>query len=109
MEKGFNFTKEMNININILQKTGYSILKELSDAFQERRIPAICAFGTLLGFVRNNCFIEYDDDIDFMILDNGEWSWDNIETLLDDCGYIKYRYYMFNGQCTGQSYIGNSA
>jgi glycerol-3-phosphate cytidylyltransferase len=48
------------INKSIARKN----LKEIYEVFNRNNIPLILIFGTLLGAVRENDFISYDNDID---------------------------------------------
>ena len=91
--------------ISPLRNNGYFILQELTAAFSKNNIQLVSAFGTLLGFVRDKDFIEYDKDIDFMLIDDGSWTWESVETIMAEKGYERIRRYVLDSNCTGQSYI----
>ena len=57
----------------MLRKHGRYVLEHVLEVIKKHRIPAFAAYGTLLGFVRDNGFLPHDDDIDLGILP-GEWT-----------------------------------
>lgn len=58
----------------ILKRYGAETLAELARQFKKHGIPGYAAYGTMLGFVRDNGFIPHDDDVDVAILPNSEWN-----------------------------------
>lgn len=57
----------------MLRKYGRDVLAHVADVLEKHNIPAFAAYGTLLGFVRDNGFLPHDDDIDLGVLP-GEWT-----------------------------------
>lgn len=57
----------------VLRKNGRAVLTHLAEVIEKYKIPAFAAYGTLLGFVRDNGFLSNDDDIDLGILP-GDWT-----------------------------------
>ena len=57
----------------VLRKNGMAVLAHLAEVIEKHKIPAFAAYGTLLGFVRDNGFIPHDDDIDLGVLP-GDWT-----------------------------------
>ncbi len=55
------------LSLEQLQKAEYEILKSTVRFFEENDINYMLAFGTLLGAVRHNGFIPWDDDIDLLV------------------------------------------
>jgi lipopolysaccharide cholinephosphotransferase len=53
--------------INELQEVGLDILKEFSRAAEREKLEWFAMFGTLLGAVRHEGFIPWDDDIDIAL------------------------------------------
>lgn len=51
-----------------LHAYGYDVLKKVDDIATRHNVPYFAAYGTLLGFVRDEGFIPHDDDLDFGIV-----------------------------------------
>lgn len=64
------------------------ILKELDRVCKEADIKYFLAYGTLLGAVRHNGFIPWDDDIDVFML------YPEYEKLLNNKGLLKDNYFI---------------
>ena len=54
-------------NLSQVQQIIWDIMKELKPYLEERKIPYFMLGGTLLGAVRHQGFIPWDDDIDIGI------------------------------------------
>ena len=67
--------KGTDFNIEALHKIQYEILLELDRVCKKHGIKYYLAYGTLLGAIRQNGFIPWDDDIDTMM------SYDDFEKL----------------------------
>ena len=68
----------------MLRRNGRKVLTALAEIFERRKIPAFAAYGTLLGFVRENGFLAHDDDIDLGVLPS-EWTPSRLlKVLLDE-------------------------
>ena len=57
---------DKNLESN-LQKEQLNILRELSKILDRENIPFFLAYGTMLGCIRHNGFIPWDDDVDIYI------------------------------------------
>lgn len=90
-----------------LHSRGYEILSEIISSLNENNICSFCAFGTLLGFVRDGGFIATDDDIDMGIIPNSDFSWAKLERALTTCGMKKQKEFRLNNIVTEQSYVKN--
>lgn len=87
-----------------LQKNGTMYLQTITRALDESGIEAFCAFGTLLGIVRDNGFIPYDDDIDMGILYRADFSWSGLESAMKKAGLQKLFSYAYEGRVTEETY-----
>lgn len=59
----------------------FHILKEVDRIFQKHNIPYFLIFGTLLGCVRDDGFIPWDDDIDIAVMPE---YWDRMNEVLTE-------------------------
>lgn len=85
----------------ILKRHGKKVLSHVADIIEAHNIPAFAAYGTLLGFVRENGFLRHDDDIDLGVLP-GEWDAKRLlKTLLDEeNGFRLNSAFAYNGKIT---------
>lgn len=85
----------------ILRRYGKGVLADLAEIISRRGIPAFAAYGTLLGFVRENGFLSHDDDIDLGVLP-GEWNARRLlEVLLtEESGFSFNSAFAYNGKVT---------
>ena len=58
---------------HMLKRYGVDVLRHLSEVIDRHHLPVFAAYGTLLGFVRDQGFLPHDDDIDLGVLP-GEWT-----------------------------------
>lgn len=93
--------------IKNLHKNGYDVMKKVTEGFIGTDIKVFCAFGTLLGMVRDNGFIKTDADIDMGVIETPEFSWDKIENTMKKIGLRKMRQFALNGLITEQTYGEN--
>ena len=61
------YTKE---DIKVVQKELLKMGKAVCDILEKNQIPYFIALGTLLGAVRHQGFIPWDDDFDLFLFDN---------------------------------------
>ena len=67
-------------------------LLELKKVFDKNKIKFILSYGTLLGAIRENNFIEHDEDIDIAILDEDRLNLISILFELRNVGLEVIRY-----------------
>lgn len=89
-----------------LHKHGYEILGEITKILKNNEINAFCAFGTLLGIVRDSGFVQSDEDIDIGIISE-DFSWSYLEKILTKYGMKKTRQFELEGTITEQTYKKN--
>lgn len=91
-----------------LHRYGFKVIENVDAVLNKNNINYFLDFGSLLGIVRNKDFIAHDLDLDFGILESGEFVWDNLEKLLNEKGLRKIRQFEYDGKITEQTYcIGN--
>lgn len=59
--------KEKELNLQDIQQAEFEVLKEIAQICEEKRFRYFLAYGTLLGAVRHQGFIPWDDDVDIMM------------------------------------------
>lgn len=85
----------------MLRKHGRFVLAHMAEVIERHGIPAFAAYGTLLGFVRDNGFLPHDDDIDLGVLP-GEWTPRRLlKVLLDEEKGFSFLFaFSYNGRVT---------
>ena len=78
------FDNMKELDINALHKVQYGILVEFDRVCKKYGLKYFLSYGTLLGAVRHNGFIPWDDDIDTLMpyddykkllaIDTSEWN-----------------------------------
>lgn len=94
-----------------IQKHGYEMLDKVCQALKKSDITAFCAYGTLLGFVREDRILPYDLDIDMGILEDENFSWDKLDkVLIEEAGLeFHHQFVLDNGKITERTYnIGDA-
>lgn len=80
------------------------ILREIFEVVIEKEIKCVCIEGTLLGLIREGQLIPWDDDLDFAIIDDPSFSWDEFEKSMSKKGFWKFRMFEEGGKIVSQSY-----
>jgi phosphorylcholine metabolism protein LicD len=105
----FDYFKRKKRNRDI-KKYGYEMLDCVCKKMKKNSVPVFCAFGTMLGFVRDNGFISHDLDIDLGILCTDKFSWDEIDMIAKESGLkLKHQFILDNGTITERTYYKASA
>ena len=87
-----------------LINSGERIAFEILEALRNSDCNAVVTYGTLLGVVREGRFLDYDSDIDIMILFDETSSWEAVERAMISLGYRLIRYFEIDGTITEQTY-----
>lgn len=62
------------------------------------------AYGSLLGMVRDQRFLPHDNDIDYSVMINEAFTWNDLEKALTNAGMTKIRQFVYKGKITEQTY-----
>lgn len=90
-----------------LHKLGYEYIKKMNEVLDTTGIKYFITYGTLLGIIREGKFIEHDDDIDFGVICDENFSWDKIENAMKKIGMKKKHQFRLEGEVTEQTYVIN--
>lgn len=82
---------------NALQENGTDVILMTKETLDELGLEWFADYGTLLGIVRDNCFIPHDEDMDFGLYFNDHSRWNAIEEAFEKKGAMKLRQIELNG------------
>ncbi len=80
-----------------LQKYGVEALKRMHELLVGNGVQYYCDAGTLLGFVRDKCFMPHDDDMDIAIMERSITAPKLLQLFLDN-GYGYVHAFDYKGQ-----------
>lgn len=84
-------------SVRYFKKNGYRINNLIYEALKGK-ITYYTWAGTLLGVIRENGFIKYDDDLDYGIRINSEEDWITLKNALEKNKFKLLKYYTVNNQ-----------
>lgn len=87
-----------------LRKKGYQYLEQIDKVLTKNGIKYFATYGTLLGIIREGCFMDYDDDIDLGILNTDKFSWELLENSMKEIGMLKKHQFVLGSRITEQTY-----
>ena len=103
MRLKFNEQKEKNKK-KAFDKYAMEVLADVMKVTTEKGYKCVCTDGTLLGPIRDGCLIPWDDDMDFSLLEDDIFGWEQFERDMVASGFHKYRTIESDGRISGQSY-----
>lgn len=87
-----------------LKKSGYQYLELIDKVLAKNGIKYFATYGTLLGIIREGCFMDYDDDIDLGVICTDDFSWENLESSMNEIGMQKKHQFWLGDRITEQTY-----
>ena len=65
-------------------------------------------YGTLLGIVRDNKFMQHDDDLDFGILEGDNFSWSEIDKIMNKYNITLLHEFIYKDKVVERTYVTQS-
>lgn len=87
-----------------LHKNGMKYINNIEKALSKLNLVYFLNFGSLLGLLRSGKFIKWDNDLDYGIFVNKDFSWKNLEKAMNSCDMKLIRQFKYNGKITEQAY-----
>lgn len=87
-----------------LKTTGMEALQQVEKALSNTNAKFFLNFGSLLGMIRDGKFMGHDNDIDFGVIIDENFGWDDLEAALGAYGMKKIKQFTFCGEFTEQTY-----
>lgn len=87
-----------------IQRNGPMYLNAVENAMNQSGGLYYAYAGTLLGIVRDRELIKWDLDIDFAVVINDSFSWNDLQRVMGESGFRKIREFVFDGMVTEQTY-----
>ena len=79
----------------ILESKGLDTIMAVEEALSGTDICYFADYGTLLGIIRDNKLISWDDDIDYGILADDSFDWKGFEKQLSLFGFRKIKEFKY--------------
>ena len=86
------------------KKNGEKFIGEVCERLSRSNLKIFCAYGTLLGFVREGGIIPYDLDIDMGVIDEKGFSWDKLDEAMSELGFKVRHYFLYKNTITEKTY-----
>lgn len=87
-----------------LTEEGVATTELLEAALSTAGARFFMAYGSLLGMVRDGRFLPHDNDIDYSVMINESFTWNDLEKALTKAGMTKVRQFVYRGEITEQTY-----
>lgn len=88
------------------RKYGIEASKQVVHCIREStNITFFLTFGSLLGIVRDRCFMPHDDDLDFAVVEDENFSWESLDVAMEKGGFHKKHDFFFRGKVVEATYV----
>lgn len=92
------YAREKRAGQMALARSGERLFRALTEDFAKRGWPLTPTYGTLLGLARDGAFMKHDYDLDFALVDDGSWTWPEVEAAMAALGFRKERDFFYKGE-----------
>lgn len=90
------------------RKNGCDAAKKIVQAMNETNFQFFITYGTLLGIVRDNKFMQHDDDLDFGILESDNFSWSEIDKIMNKYNITLLHEFIYKDKVVERTYVTQS-
>lgn len=90
-----------------LQEVGIPLTSRICSALRQRSIYCFCAYGSLLGLIRDGHYLHHDNDIDIGVYIKNAADWDILCREMTKLGLHKIQEFSFRGLVMEQTYRRN--
>ena len=90
------------------RKNGCDAAKKIVQAMNETNFQFFITYGTLLGIVRDNKFMQHDDDLDFGILEGDNFSWSEIDKIMNKYNITLLHEFIYKDKVVERTYVTQS-
>lgn len=66
---------------------GVDMMRDVQQVLAQTDWPFFFTCGSLLGIIRDNGLIEHDLDLDVAIMENDDFSWDKLKSIMEGAGF----------------------
>lgn len=87
-----------------LKMEGEDIIREIFDVLSKSEARYFVDMGTLLGIVRNQGILSWDNDMDYGLIIDEKFNWDMLEELLNKKDIRKVRQFIYENKVVEQTY-----
>lgn len=87
--------------IDKFQTIGYELNDSINRALKDSGLQYFCAFGTLLGIVRDKGFIKHDSDLDYYVLIHSSDDWRVLLQRMLISGFRPMHFFL-NNECVSE-------
>lgn len=91
-----------------IQENGMDYLQTVEKTLENSSALFYTYAGTLLGIIREKKLISWDVDIDYAVVITDEFTWDDLQHIMNKSGFEKVREFEYNGKVTEQTYKINN-